>query len=268
MTEPSAPSRILVDTPRRGALHLEFRRIDAERPDAPLLVFLHEGLGSVAQWRDWPDRLCRQAGLRGLVYSRYGYGASTPRPADERWQPDYLLEQARDHLPALLRALGLELERLWIYGHSDGGTIALLHAALHPERVRGIAVAAPHVFVEPETLAAIAAVRDQYVPSGLRERLKRHHADPDSAFGGWSGAWLNPPFAHWDIRPDLAGIRCPVLAIQGREDEYASLEQIHDIARRVPQTEVRVLDHCGHSPHRDQPEAVIGIVMDWMARVS
>lgn len=263
---PPARTRVSIQTPLRGALALETCLIDHGTPDAPLLIFLHEGLGSVAQWRDWPRRLCQRTGTRGLVYSRYGYGTSTPRPAGERWNPDYLLEQARDHLPALLDALGLSHERPWLYGHSDGGTIALLYAALYPDRLRGAALAAPHVFVEARTLTAIAAVHEAYATTDLRDRLRRHHADPDSAFGGWSTAWLNPAFARWDIRGDLSPITCPILAIQGDQDEYASLQQIDDIARAVPQTERLVLANCGHSPHREQPEFLAEQIARWMDR--
>lgn len=264
-TPPAGFPRIPIHTPRRGSLAIEYRLIPSTAPDAPLLVFLHEGLGSLSAWRDWPDALCRRLGARGLVYSRYGYGRSTPRPADERWAPDYMAEQALDHLPAVLAALGLQDERPTLYGHSDGGTIALLYAAHYPDRVRGIAVAAPHIFAEPEMRAAIAGVRERYRTTDLRERLARHHDDPDSAFWGWNDVWLNPAFADWDIRDQLGAIRCPVLAIQGDRDEYASLEQIHGIARLVPQTRCAVLPDCGHVPHRELPGPLEDTLQAWFA---
>lgn len=262
-TEPF-PCPIL--TPLHGALNLEVRRISAAGERAPWMIFLHEGLGSVAEWRSWPDNLCRELGTRGLVYSRYGYGRSTPRPADELWPSDYLLEQARDHLPALLKALDLTHEIPWIFGHSDGATIALLYAALFPDRVAGIAVTAPHVSVEPMTLTAIAAAREQYETTDLRQRLGRYHDDPDSAFGGWNDAWLNPHRAAWNILPMLRTITCPVLAIQGENDQYASLQQIWSISETVPQTECQVLPDCGHWPHRERPEALASLVGSWMER--
>lgn len=256
-----------IHTPLHGALDLEVERIPAASGQAPWMIFLHEGLGSVAEWRGWPGSLCRKLEMRGLVYSRYGYGRSTPRPTNELWSSDYLLEQARDHLPALLQTLDLTHEIPWIFGHSDGATIALLYAALFPDRVAGIAVTAPHVFVEPMTLAAIAAAREQYETTDLRERLARYHDNPDSAFGGWNDAWLDPRHAAWNILPLLGTITCPVLAIQGANDQYASLQQIRAITEVVPQAECQVLPDCGHWPHREQPEAVAGAVERWMERL-
>jgi pimeloyl-ACP methyl ester carboxylesterase len=255
-----------INTPLHGPLDLEVKIIPSARERAPWMIFLHEGLGSVAEWRDWPDLLCRKLGTRGLVYSRYGYGRSTQRPAGELWSSDYLLEQARDHLPALLQTLNLTQETPWIFGHSDGATIALLYAALFPNQVAGVAVAAPHVFVEPMTLTAIAAARKQYETADLRERLARYHDNPDSAFGGWNGAWLNPHHAAWNILPMLGTITCPVLAIQGDGDQYASLRQIRAIHDVVPQAECQVLPGCGHWPHREQPEILAVTVERWMKR--
>ena len=268
MTTTAPPAAITeIDVPERGRLSIEYQFVGSQDPDAPLMIFLHEGLGSVAMWKDWPRQLCLRAGLRGLVYSRYGYGHSTPRPEGEVWAPDYMTIQARDDLPALLRALNLDHERPLLFGHSDGGTIALLYAALYPERTRGIAIAAPHIFVEDRTVKAIAEVRDLYEHTGLRERLARYHSDPDSAFWAWNRAWLNPPFRDWDIRGAIAGIRCPVLAIQGEGDEYASMEQITGIRDVVPHTECIALPDCGHSPHKDQPEALERAICAWLERL-
>jgi pimeloyl-ACP methyl ester carboxylesterase len=232
-------------------LRIEYRRIQAERTDRPLLVFLHEGLGSVAMWKDFPDRLCAAANVRGLVYSRPGYGQSTPRAPDERWQPDYMHRQATEVLPAFLAALSIS-EPAWLFGHSDGGSIALLHAARHP--AAGVVAVAPHVFVEDLSIASIEKARDAYEATDLRARLARHHADPDSAFRGWNDAWLSPAFRHWNIESDIAAITCPVLAVQGEADEYGTVAQIEAIAARLPKTRLLVIADCGHSPHRDQPE--------------
>jgi pimeloyl-ACP methyl ester carboxylesterase len=220
----------------------------------PVVVFLHEGLGSVAMWKDFPRQFCERHGLRGLVYSRYGYGNSTPRPANERWQPDFMHRQAHEVLPALLAALGID--RPWLFGHSDGGSIALLHAARFAENLRGVIVLAPHIFVEDISISSIGIAREAYLRDGLRERLARYHADVDSAFRGWNDIWLDPAFRLWNIEAELSGIRCPVLAVQGEDDEYGTLEQIHGIARKAPQARTLVLPDCGHSPHRDQPEAL------------
>ncbi len=253
-------------TPQQGSIELEAELINADMVQAPLWVFLHEGLGSLAMWRDWPAEFCARFGVRGLVYSRYGYGRSTPRPDHELWQLDYLHEQARDHLPALLKALELGAERVWLFGHSDGGTIALLGAALCPKIVQGVVAVAPHVFVEEESLAAIRATEQRYINGDLRARLQRYHNNPDSAFGGWSTAWLSPVFRHWDIRAELDSIRCPLLVLQGRQDEYASLQQIYDICANVAGAECQVLEDCGHSPHLQQSDALQAYIQDFLAR--
>jgi pimeloyl-ACP methyl ester carboxylesterase len=219
----------------------------------PVVVFLHEGLGSVSAWREFPARYCEAAVRRGLVYSRYGYGASTPKPPGERWSPDFMHREAHDVLPALLATLGIE--RPWLFGHSDGGSIALLHAARHA--VAGLVAVAPHVFVEDLSVASIEAARAAYETTDLRARLARHHADPDSAFRGWNDIWLDPAFRGWNIERDIETVACPVLAVQGEDDEYGTLEQVRAVARHVPGTELLLIPACGHSPHRDQPELLI-----------
>jgi pimeloyl-ACP methyl ester carboxylesterase len=243
---------------RGRALHLELAWVGIPDSPHPPVVFLHEGLGSIAQWKDFPEQFCRANGLRGLVFSRYGYGRSTPRPPEERWAPDFLHRQAWEVLPALFAQLGLV--RPWLFGHSDGASIALLHAARYSHELSGVVVMAPHIMVEEVGLASIRLAREAYLSrdlNGLRERLARHHADVDSAFWGWNDAWLDPAFRDWDIRPELARIRVPLLAIQGEDDEYGTLEQIRGIARLAPQTRLLELPGCGHSPHRDQPARVI-----------
>ncbi|MBP6515300.1 MAG: alpha/beta hydrolase, partial [Steroidobacteraceae bacterium] len=219
--------------------------------------FLHEGLGSLAMWKDFPQRLCDAAGCRGLVYSRPGYGRSTPRATEEAWGLDFMHRQAHEVLPALLHALGFAGERIWLFGHSDGGSIALLYAARFVDQVAGAIVVAPHIVVEDLSVASIEQARVAYQDTDLRERLARYHDDPDSAFWGWNAIWLHPPFRDWSIEDEIGAIACPLLAVQGVDDEYGTLEQIRGIARRVPQTELLVLDDCGHSPQRDQPEALI-----------
>ena len=189
---------------------------------APLLVFLHEGLGSVSMWRDFPGRLCRTLGWRGLVYSRPGYGQSTPRAADERWGPDFMHRQADELLPALLATLDVH-SRYSLFGHINGD---------------------------------------------LHGRLARHHADVDSAFFGWNDSWLAPEFLPWDLRPRLPYIRCPVLAIQGVDDVYGTMAQIDGIADALPGTRLLKLPACGHSPHRDQPEAVVAACQGFLAGIT
>lgn len=226
------------------------------------MVFLHEGLGSVAMWRDFPDVLCATVGARGLVYSRPGYGKSTPRPTDEKWGVNFMHIQARDVLPALLRTLGIDVahDKPWLFGHSDGASIALIYAALFPQSVAGIVAAAPHIYVEDVAVTSIARTRETYLNTDLRSKLARYHDDADSAFWGWNDIWLDPAFRDWTIEPQLSQITCPLLAIQGVNDEYGTMAQIDGIASAVAHAALLRLDDCGHSPHRDQPRAVIDSV--------
>lgn len=239
-----------------GSVRIELAWVGVDDPAAPLMVFLHEGLGSLAAWRDTPEKLCAACGWRGLVYSRPGYGGSTPRPHAQAWPLDYLQRQAWELLPALLQALGVQ-GRYGLFGHSDGGTIALLHAARHP-LTHSVIVLAPHIMVEEFGLASIREARRQYLEGDLRSRLARYHADVDSAFWGWNDAWLHPDFGFalslGQISLELKHIRAPVLAIQGQEDPYGTMAQIDGIAAILPATELLKLSQCGHAPHRDQPQ--------------
>ena len=238
------------------AVRLEYAWLNRDRADAPLIVFLHEGLGCVAMWRDFPQRLCDACGCRGLAYSRYGYGRSTPRLPGEGLPVDFLEREARETLPALLRAAGSDA-RPWLFGHSDGASIALLYAAALPQALAGAVALAPHIFVEDETVAGIVAARQAYETTDLRDRLARYHSDPDAVFAGWYERWLDPAFRGWKIEALLPAIRCPLLAVQGFEDEYATMAQLDGIKRQVPQAALLKLRECRHSPHRDQPQAVI-----------
>ena len=253
--------RLKLQSPLRD-LDLEYEWVARERCERPVVVFLHEGLGSVAMWRDFPRRLCDRLGMRGLVYSRFGYGRSTARPWQEQFPVQYLHYEALDVLPVVLERLGVAGP--WLFGHSDGGSIALLAAAHFPDRFAGAVVMAPHIFVEEVSLANIRIARAAYREHGLRARLARYHDDVDSAFYGWNDVWLDPAFRAWNIEAEIAKITCPLLAIQGESDEYATLDQLHGIRRRVPQSQLLFLPDCGPSPHRDQPEAVIGAVQDFI----
>jgi pimeloyl-ACP methyl ester carboxylesterase len=243
---------------------LEVLRISPERAGRTL-VFLHEGLGSVAAWRDFPRTLCDRLGAPGLVYSRRGYGQSSPLPAPR--QSDYLHREAHEVLPALLAAFGIAAPLL--VGHSDGGSIALLYAARETDDPTtlpaAIAIMAPHVLVEEVTLQGIRAARIAWGVGGpqgkLQSALADLHADATSAFFGWNDAWLAPEFAHWNIEREIERITCPVLAIQGEQDQYGTMDQLDRIARAVSgPCRLLKLDRCGHAPHRDQPEAVIDAI--------
>ena len=249
----------------RGGAETASHRVATNRSP---VVFLHEGLGSVSMWKDYPQRLCDAGGYRGLVFSREGYGRSTPRAHDARWPVDFMHRQARDVLPRLFARLriGADGTKPWLFGHSDGGSIALIYAAAFPREVEGLVVVAPHVVVEDVSIASIEAARQAYATSGLRARLARHHDDPDSAFFGWNDVWLDPAFRRWSIESLLARLECPILAVQGQDDEYGTLAQITGIRARAPRTELAVLADCGHSPHRDQPEALTSAVIDFITR--
>ena len=250
---------------RGREVRIEYQWVGAQHTDAPLLVFLHEGLGSVAMWKDFPAQLCAAGGFRGLVFSRPGYGASTPRRADEEWDVDYMHRQAHEVLPAFFEALGLD-QPLWLFGHSDGASIALLYAAHFPARVAGLVVLAPHIFVEDLTVESIELARQAYLTSDLPQKLGRYHDDVDSTFWGWNHIWLDPRFKAWNIEAELAAITCPVLAVQGLGDEYGTLAQIRGIAAHTPRTELLELAECSHSPHRDQPQQVIAGTLSFIKK--
>ena len=247
---------------------LECRLIgDPSAVESPL-VFLHEGLGSVSLWRDFPQALCRAVERPGIVYSRLGYGRSEPLVGGRNAR--FMHEEAEQSLPALLA--GFELASPVLVGHSDGASIALIHAGRFPGVARAVVAMAPHLFVEPVCLAEIAAATDSYRTgdagaSGFRARLARHHADVDGAFLGWANVWLSTPFADWNIEDAVAAIRCPLLAIQGEQDQYGTLRQIHRIAELAPQAQLLALADCRHSPHLDQPEAVLRAITTFLDEV-
>ena len=264
-----AVQRVAIDWAGRP-VHIEYQWLAPQRIGAPLVVFLHEGLGSLSMWRDFPQRLCARAGWRGLVYSRPGYGASTPRGAGESWGPDFMHRQAHEVLPALLAALGVDICQRppWLLGHSDGASIALLYAARFPRALGGCIVLAPHVLVETITTTSIEQARTAYLEADLRQRLARYHDDPDSAFWGWNQIWLHPAFRAWSIEAEIEAIRCPLLVVQGLDDEYGTLKQLQGIVRRVSQAQTLELAACGHCVQRDQPESLMAAAIEFIERNS
>jgi pimeloyl-ACP methyl ester carboxylesterase len=246
-----------------GERRIEYRFVDPAAAAAHDLVMLHEGLGSMSMWRDFPDLLAAATGCRTLVYSRHGYGASSALEAPR--SVEYMHEEARVWLPALLEQL--HIRRPVLFGHSDGGSIALIHGAQPQAEIAGIIALAPHVKVEDCTVRNIEAARTAYAQTDLRTRLGRYHADVDSAFWGWNRIWLDPRFRSWNIEALLPLIRCPVLAIQGEDDEYGTLEQIESIGRTASDARILALPACRHSPHRDQPQAVLDAAAAFVARI-
>lgn len=257
--------------PRRGWLEIDGRRLETAwwgpEPDAaPTLVLLHEGLGSVSLWRDFPERLAAATGLGVLAYSRFGYGQSDPAPLP--WPLDYMHREGRDVLPRALDAAGIR--RCVLLGHSDGGSIAAISAGSSQDaRVRGLVLLAPHFFVEESGLAAIRDAKRAFETGDLRTRLARHHRDPEVAFRGWNGAWLDPGFPRaFDLQPDIAHIRVPVLAIQGGADPYGTEEQVLMLEREAYcPVDSLVLPEGGHDPHQDAPETVLAAIGAFTGRL-
>lgn len=242
---------------------LEYRRAG---PDAggPTLVFLHEGLGSIGQWRDFPQRIAEYTGLPAIVYARHGHGQSDA--LQQARGVDFMHREALEVLPEFLRALGIV--RPILIGHSDGASIALIYAGSgHP--LRALVAMAPHVFVEDVSIAGIRAAKRAFETTDLPRKLARHHRDASKTFCGWNEVWLSPAFRTWNIERFLPEIHCPLLAIQGYADEYGSMAQLDAIARQVSgPVELLRLEHCGHSPQQDQPETVAAAIVEFVKRCS
>jgi pimeloyl-ACP methyl ester carboxylesterase len=219
-------------------------------PSRNPLVLLHEGLGSVDLWRDLPGKLRDATARRTVAFSRHGHGRSDA-PVERRGL-DFMDTEARRTLPALLARLGVQ--RPILIGHSDGASIALIHAAEH--EVGGLVLVAPHVFVEEMTLEGIRGARAAFDSGSLRTRMDRHHRDPATTFENWCGVWLDPAFRSWSIEELLPAVTAPMLLIQGIDDKYGTLAQIEVIERCAPGTTSRLVVAGGHSPHLDSPEQV------------
>ena len=246
-------------------LEYHFLRPDgAPRAGRATLVFLHEGLGSVAMWKDFPERVSRVTGCPTAVYSRYGYGKSD-RLAEAR-TVDYMHREALDVLPELLDALSIRNPIL--IGHSDGASIALIHAGAGNRPVRGLVLLAPHVFVEDITVESIAGAKVAFENTDLPAKLARYHDDVESTFRGWNDIWLHPDFRRWNIEEYLPGVTCPVLLIQGLDDQYGTAAQVTAIASRVNgPVETLMLPNCAHSPHVDQKQATVTKIAHFVDRL-
>jgi pimeloyl-ACP methyl ester carboxylesterase len=253
------------------SIAIDGRRIEAvwhgPLPEkAPTLVLLHEGLGCVAMWRDFPAALAARTGYGVLVYSRFGYGRSDPSPLP--WPLTYMHDEALEVLPAVLDQAGVR--KALLVGHSDGASIATIYAGGRQDfRVRGLVLLAPHFFVEEISVRSIAQAKQEYERGDLRARLERYHGNNvDNAFRGWNGAWLDPAFRAWRIDDAVAHVRVPILIIQGRDDQYGSPAQL-DLAEADAYcpVETLLLDHCRHAPQLDQPELTLAAIADFCRRV-
>jgi pimeloyl-ACP methyl ester carboxylesterase len=250
---------------RIGASDLEYRTIGPAPEEAPTIVMLHEGLGSAGLWGDFPEKLQAATGAGIFVYSRAGYGASTPAKLPRSL--DYMHIEALEVLPRLLEAIGFR--RGLLLGHSDGASIAAIYAGgVADHRIRGLAMIAPHFVVEDISVTSIAEIKTAYETSGLREKLARWHRDVDNAFYGWNGAWLDPKFRGWDISEYLAYIRVPVAILQGSDDQYGTIRQI-EIAQEecYCPVDVTIIPGAGHSPHREAPGATLDAISEFATRI-
>jgi pimeloyl-ACP methyl ester carboxylesterase len=245
---------------RAAGRELEYVRIPAAREGLPTLVFLHEGLGTIALWREFPAALAERTGCGVLAYSRYGNGFSTPLA--EARTPAYMHDEALIALPEVLREL--DAGETILIGHSDGASIALIYAAAHPAAVRGLVLEAPHVFVEELSVQSIAAIKGEYA-NGMRERMASYHADVDRTFFGWNDIWLSPEFRAWNIETEVRRVRTPALVLQGLKDQYGTPAQVEAIAAgSSARVDSLLLAGCAHAPHRDRRTLVEETVAAWI----
>lgn len=248
---------------RAGGHDLEYVWMGPAPDRAPTLVFLHEGLGSVNTWRDVPSVLSERTGCGALVYSRWGHGRSDPLEGSRT--PGFMHDEALVTLPQVLAALGVRQPIL--VGHSDGGSIAIIYAGASAGPVLALVLEAPHVFVEDLSVESIARIKTTYETTALPARLARHHGDnTDAMFRGWNDVWLSPEFRDWNIEAYLPSIQCPILVIQGEDDEYGTMKQVEAIEAQVagPVETVRVAS-CGHAPHVDQREPMLDTMTRFIA---
>ncbi len=258
---------MFADQQEQGFLHidgkrLEYRTVRGGMPGRPLLVLLHEGLGGVAMWKDFPEALVAATGCDVFLYSRAGYGRSDP--VDLPRPLSYMHHEGLTVLPQLLDIL--DEHRVVLLGHSDGASIAIIGTGSTPDpRVRALILMAPHVFTEQVCIDSIRQARGAWQHGDLRERLGRYHGNVDVAFLGWNGAWLDPGFLNWNIEEYLSAIKLPILILQGEDDEYGTFEQVERIRDQVRGPVVfRPLPACGHSPHKDQPEMTLQAIADFL----
>ena len=248
-----------------GDKKLEYQSWGPSPEQAPTLIMLHEGLGCVELWRDFPQKLASETGFGVFVYSRAGHGKSDscelPRPVD------YMSVEAEQILPQVLDQIGFQ--RGVLLGHSDGASIASIYTGFRQDhRVRGLILIAPHFFTEDTGLEEIAQIRDEYETTDLRARMGKYHRDPDNAFRGWNDAWLDPEFKEWNIADAIDYFRIPVLAIQGTNDPYGTLAQIEEIEQRIySPLDTEIIDGCEHAPHIEEPARTLSSIASYLERL-
>lgn len=258
ITTTPARSELIVDGKR-----LETMWIEPQQMGRPTLVMLHEGLGSIALWKDFPAQLAARTGCGVLVYSRYGHGNSDKLM--EKRPVRFMHREGEVVLPELLNKLGIE--RPVLIGHSDGGSISLIFAGKYPDAVSGLILEAPHLFVEDLSVASIAQAKVTYETTDFPQRLGCYHANVGATFWGWNDIWLDPAFRSWNIEEYLPAITCPMLCIQGERDEYGTIAQVEAVKAGAPQTEILMLANCQHSPHRDQAEKTLNAMAAFVRKI-
>lgn len=239
---------------------LEASKIEPRRLELPPIVMLHEGLGSVSHWKDFPSQLAEETGAGVFVYSRYGHGTSDV--LKELRLVSFMHHEAQVVLPELFQQAGIQYPVL--LGHSDGASIAIIYAGTFPDSPVGLILEAPHLFVEDISVASIAEARQAFKQTDLPHRLARHHANVESTFWGWNDIWLDPSFRAWNIESFLDSICCPVQVLQGVQDEYGTIRQVEAIQRRIPSASATILGNCGHAPHRDQRDATLAAIRQFL----
>ncbi|MAX78843.1 MAG: alpha/beta hydrolase [Crocinitomicaceae bacterium] len=247
-------------------LQLNYQWVN-ETADGHTILFLHEALGSIPQWKDFPELLCEATNTKGLIYERQGYGTSSP--LNKKRTREYLHDYALKELPAFLKAIG-QSEPLVLFGHSDGGSIALLFASVYPHLVKALIVEAAHIFVEPETLKGIQPAKKLYTSTSFKRKLEKYHADKtDDVFYSWYNTWLSAEFKHWNIETHLSSIKAPIVVLQGSEDEYGTLKQVNSIIDQVAsvQKSQHIIGKCGHVPHLKAKEEVVRLSEDFLRTI-
>lgn len=253
-------------------LSVEYQLITPVQINTPeKIIFLHEGLGCVSMWKNFPEQLCRLVGMQGMVYSRPGYGKSSPLGNSPNWTADFMHLQAKEILPLILKSLNwLNAEnsseqKLHLLGHSDGASIAIIFAAQFPQLLSTLTVLAPHTKVENITLEGIQQAKLAYFNGNMLAALSKHHQNPQLCFESWSSIWLSEEFSTWNLAAELRQLQCPVLAIQGFQDAYGTMEQINEIQKLHSPTRLIQLQDCGHSPHKDQLQQVLQACSEFIA---
>jgi pimeloyl-ACP methyl ester carboxylesterase len=247
-------------------IHYEFLNKQLLSEGKPLLVFLHEGLGSIQQWRDFPALLCKKVNCPGLLYDREGYSKSGM--LKEKRDSGYLQKEAEIALPELFKKLSLQQTNKILIGHSDGGSIALIHAGIFQKNIMGVISEAAHLFIEDISVEGISEAVIQFEEGKLKDLLKKYHGEKtDSMFYGWAHTWLNPEFKKWNIEKYLPGISAPVLAIQGEDDQYGSFAQLKSIKKNTKNAEIKFIPNCGHTPHIQMKEEVLLMMVDFINKI-